>query len=1055
MDNESRLINNLDNIMSNIDLDDDKDEISTDDDSLHELTKSVESLESELNKASERKISEINSILGNKDPKLAKLLIDRVIREGPQSVDEDYLETLTTRVKEDTKRHTNEIEQKKSQSQPPKKEDTKTEKSTGNKASQKDTTQNTKDSKNNTTEKTNQTDAEEDINLEDEMLSLSAELDDGKQRKIKKIKELFANTSPKAGEKLIAKIEALGADAISDEYIEEQASRFAGVETPKKASDEVKKDNLLSKTGENINKEVETTRHTDKQQVTEKSKQTQNVREKTLPQETEDISDEDLEAQSAKLQEEIEGAKNNKKKRIDEAIGEFDQVLAKQLKDRIDKGGANAVDDELIQKESSRLREEAETKAKIEAEESRKKEEAKKRAGAARGETIISDDKMSAYITIYPPKDGGESCSKETIEKALAKNKIVFGIKEEVFDTIIKDMEGRQGPLEDILIAEGTLPEESKSGGLEELADFKPNEEISKYEEDKIPDSENYKATLVASGAKLLRMYEPILGTPGKNVLGEEVAAKEPPKLIFTHKQNVTLNEVKEHIFDFVSTQPGKAMWFERHIEVRPYNDGIFELNISKDLMEVTITINPPVGDGAFVEEEAILTMLAEKGVRFGINREKINVLLLQHKNYQQVENIWIAKGEAPSHGEDASLEIKAKAKAKHDLMFAKKIKHKDLISKLVTVDKDQLLAVKYPAGPPKNDGTNILGESIKAEWGRELEIKIEKNIVANEVGGSGEIEYYSELAGQFFYEEENKTLNVSPVYVVEKDVDMRVGNIYFKGDITIGGNILDDFIIEAEGSITVGGNIGNSKVVAKKDILVGNGIISRSGFVKTDGNITARFIENSTVEAGGNISVERAIMNSNIDSRGKVLAEGEKGSIIGGRVRATAGIKAKEIGSKAGTKTEVSVGMDFVLHNRAQEIGKERRKYSRYLLELETLAKRIMKQYGSIEKIPPKVKVVYANALKKLKQIKSFVHEKKMEEADLMVQMDREIKAVIMAHDVMHTDVRISIGRHQMDVLHQKESVTFFYNEETGKIDYRLDTTSEEKKIEEKGKDK
>ena len=89
-------------------------------------------------------------------------------------------------------------------------------------------------------------------------------------------------------------------------------------------------------------------------------------------------------------------------------------------------------------------------------------------------------------------------------------------------------------------------------------------------------------------------------------------------------------------------------------------------------------------------------------------------------------------------------------------------------------------------------------------------------------------------------------------------------------------------------------------------------GILGRAGStVKAGGQIRAKFIENCSVEAGGDVMVSTGCLNSVISTLGAITT-GPKGVIIGGRICAQRGVTAFQIGGSTGVRTEICCGEDY-----------------------------------------------------------------------------------------------------------------------------------------------
>jgi uncharacterized protein (DUF342 family) len=78
---------------------------------------------------------------------------------------------------------------------------------------------------------------------------------------------------------------------------------------------------------------------------------------------------------------------------------------------------------------------------------------------------------------------------------------------------------------------------------------------------------------------------------------------------------------------------------------------------------------------------------------------------------------------------------------------------------------------------------------------------------------------------------------------------------------------------------------------------------------------------------AGSDVRIHGACLFCRLTCNGRLVLETEKGSIMGGVVRARQGVAAQNIGSPGGARTLVSFGQDYLLLER---IDKEQREIAR-----------------------------------------------------------------------------------------------------------------------------
>ncbi len=56
--------------------------------------------------------------------------------------------------------------------------------------------------------------------------------------------------------------------------------------------------------------------------------------------------------------------------------------------------------------------------------------------------------------------------------------------------------------------------------------------------------------------------------------------------------------------------------------------------------------------------------------------------------------------------------------------------------------------------------------------------------------------------------------------------MDLSVGNIYFKGDVEIAGNVQEEMVVEALGSIMILQNVNRAKIRAQQSIFIQQNVI-------------------------------------------------------------------------------------------------------------------------------------------------------------------------------------------------------------------------------------
>ena len=336
-----------------------------------------------------------------------------------------------------------------------------------------------------------------------------------------------------------------------------------------------------------------------------------------------------------------------------------------------------------------------------------------------------------------------------------------------------------------------------------------------------------------------------------------------------------------------------------------PANDAIITVDIADQEMKGYVYVTPPGPGGCDLSAETILSFMRNNKIVHGVNEDSLRDFA---DNPTYKEMTLVAEGSKSANGRDAYIQYnfevdQTKVRLKEGSNGKVDFKELNIIQNVV---EGQPLARKVPAerGVP---GKTVTGKIIPAKNGKEMPVPLGKNVHL----GDDQLTIIADMNGQVVMT--GGKINVEPVYTVQGDVNLRTGNIIFLGTVIITGNVEDGFSVKAAGNIEVHGTVEKSELDAEGDIIVHQGITGKSsGFVRAGRSIWARFIENSIIEAGNMVVVSDGIINSQVDANKRIICQGKRAHIVGGRLRASEEINAKIIGSPvSGTETICEVGFD------------------------------------------------------------------------------------------------------------------------------------------------
>jgi uncharacterized protein (DUF342 family) len=322
---------------------------------------------------------------------------------------------------------------------------------------------------------------------------------------------------------------------------------------------------------------------------------------------------------------------------------------------------------------------------------------------------------------------------------------------------------------------------------------------------------------------------------------------------------------------------------------------------------------------------EIVEKSLAERGIVHAIDHNAIEGALVKARVGKiPVHNAVIAKGMAHVRGDAARIDLKFQTEKKAGTIDQQSgaIDFKERQTLQIAKAGD-VLAVKVPLTLGK-EGIDVYGDMIPAESGSDKILTKANNVEVSDDG----LVFTSSIDGVVMLTQDNK-LEVFKKYDVPGDVDYSTGNLSMDGVLDIKGWIRSGFKVKATGEIHVGEGVEDATVESGANIYIKGGILgSGEGNVRAGGNLTVRFLENAVVNVDGDIFVQDDIVRGNVSANGSIIATGTKGRIRGGSIFAGKVIEMYEIGSPAGTITNVTVGVASKLRERMATISKKLDEY-------------------------------------------------------------------------------------------------------------------------------
>ncbi len=445
--------------------------------------------------------------------------------------------------------------------------------------------------------------------------------------------------------------------------------------------------------------------------------------------------------------------------------------------------------------------------------------------------------------------------------------------------------------------------------------------------------------------------------------------------------------------------------------------NAIVEVITRPDKMTAYIKLSAPEGGGKPAGLQEIASQLKQNRVIFGINEEVVRTLV-KEPIYNQ--NILIAEGMVPINGKNGEIKflVDIRKDNKPIIMEDGSVNYRDL-DYIESVRKGQKLCEMTEPTPGIN-GRNVVGTVLKAINGKPPKMVRGRNVYTGEDDKS----LYSEIDGQVMYIDGK--LSVFSTYEVPDDVDNSTGNINFIGNVSVRGNVLSGFTMEVGGNVEVFGVVEGASIKAGGNIILRRGMTGNGkGRLIAGGDIVAKYIENSIIEAANDIKAE-AIMHSDVKCGNRLELGGRKGLLVGGITRVGKEIEAKVIGSYMATTTIIEVGVDPNIRERYKFLRTE-------LLKIEESAKKTNQAITLIKKIEAagmlteEKQEIFDKSIRSKIFFDSNIAQYKEEIAELEQRLQQEIKGKIMVSDYIYQGTRVSIGSAAMHIKETLQHCTLY----------------------------
>ncbi|MEM0910908.1 MAG: FapA family protein [Pseudomonadota bacterium] len=349
------------------------------------------------------------------------------------------------------------------------------------------------------------------------------------------------------------------------------------------------------------------------------------------------------------------------------------------------------------------------------------------------------------------------------------------------------------------------------------------------------------------------------------------------------------------------------------------------QISISEDEMEAHITLIGAYG-GRTPRIEDFQQALALNGVVRGVSQKTINRLIEQASTLLPGEELTtlLAKGLPARKGKPTHMLAKIKTLTERALQPTESGKGKvDMrdFGEILSVTSGTVVAEIKPPSIGR-DGYTVTHEIVPGIMGDHVDIVLGENTEKDEKDPDlirATIDGQPKMV--------NGVMTIQCVLTL-KGVNVRTGNIKYKGSVLVTGDVAEKMVIEAKGDVIVEGFVEAATIKSGGDIILSQGCSGpadkRDCILIAEGEVTLQHGQGVSIEAKGDIRVFRQIAYSTIDAYGKVfVGRGKRadGSIFACQVIARNTITAGNIGAVSNSKLEIdySQGLQKYINKKEQ----------------------------------------------------------------------------------------------------------------------------------------
>ncbi|MCG8687607.1 MAG: FapA family protein [Desulfobacterales bacterium] len=307
-----------------------------------------------------------------------------------------------------------------------------------------------------------------------------------------------------------------------------------------------------------------------------------------------------------------------------------------------------------------------------------------------------------------------------------------------------------------------------------------------------------------------------------------------------------------------------------------------------------------------------ILEHLTEYDIFFGIVKENDLQGFIDSSGFK-TNKFKVASGRKPKPGKNARIEyyfdtdhLKAGGMDEEG-----NVDFKDR-GVIPWVEEGVLLAEKFPMTEAVQ-GRNIFDQVVEVPLVTDTTLRFKTGVICSE----DDLKLFSEISGHPKLDLSGN-IQVTETFVAPKDVNYQTGHLDYSGNVVVKGTLKAGFMVRGE-EVRIN-TVDGGDIYAKGDVIIING--ANDARIYTRGNIKAKFIQNSEIFCLGNLTVDKEIVDSRIETSGSVTIP--NGEVISSKIKCNKGLVTRHLGTDKSVPNVVTLGVDAFTTKELKAIRKK-----------------------------------------------------------------------------------------------------------------------------------